>query len=68
MKKLLNATLACLLTCSLAGCNNETTQPQGEDTNDQVELNVTTTFAGEDGNAKNFKDAVEAYEDRKSVV
>ena len=26
-----------------------------------VELNVTTTFAGEDGNAQNFKNAVEAW-------
>ena len=26
-----------------------------------VELNVTTTFAGEDGNAQNFKDAVNAW-------
>lgn len=28
-----------------------------------VELNVTTTFAGEDGNAQNFKDAVAAWEE-----
>lgn len=28
-----------------------------------VELNVTTTFAGEDGNARNFKDAVAAWEE-----
>lgn len=27
-----------------------------------VELNVTTTFAGEDGNAQNYKDAVAAWE------
>ncbi|MBQ7581299.1 MAG: ABC transporter substrate-binding protein, partial [Lachnospiraceae bacterium] len=26
-----------------------------------VELNVTTTFAGEDGNAQNFKNAVDAW-------
>lgn len=30
---------------------------------DGVELNVTTTFAGEDGNAQNFKDAVKAWEE-----
>ena len=30
---------------------------------DGVELNVTTTFAGEDGNAQNFKDAVAAWEE-----
>lgn len=28
-----------------------------------AELNVTTTFAGEDGNAQNFKDAVAAWEE-----
>ncbi|HIY00784.1 MAG TPA: ABC transporter substrate-binding protein [Candidatus Blautia faecipullorum] len=28
-----------------------------------VDLNVTTTFAGEDGNAQNFKDAVAAWEE-----
>ena len=28
-----------------------------------VELNVTTTYAGEDGNAQNFKDAVAAWEE-----
>ena len=30
---------------------------------DDVTLNVTTTFAGEDGNAQNFKDAVAAWEE-----
>lgn len=30
---------------------------------DGTELNVTTTFAGEDGNAQNFKDAVAAWEE-----
>lgn len=29
-----------------------------------VDLNVTTTFAGEDGNAQNFKDAVAAWEEK----
>ena len=28
-----------------------------------VELNVTTTFAGEDGNVKNFQEAIKAYEE-----
>lgn len=35
----------------------ETAEAPAETTN-PVELNVTTTFAGEDGNAQNFKDAV----------
>lgn len=30
---------------------------------DGTELNITTTFAGEDGNAQNFKDAVAAWEE-----
>lgn len=32
-----------------------------EATAEPVELNVTTTFAGEDGNAQNFKNAVDAW-------
>lgn len=37
----------------------ETAQPSGP-----VELTVTTTFAGEDGNAQNYKNAVKAWEEK----
>lgn len=32
-----------------------------------VEITVTTTFAGEDGNAQNYKDAVAAWETRQEI-
>ena len=45
--------------------SQEETQPEAEAEPaaeaKPVELNVTTTFAGEDGNAQNFKSAVEAW-------
>lgn len=34
-----------------------------EKSENPIELNVTTTFAGEDGNVKNFQEAVKAYEE-----
>ncbi len=39
----------------------EAAEPAAEATGGPVELNVTTTFAGEDGNAQNFKAAVAAW-------
>lgn len=39
----------------------ETSEEAEEVVANPVELNVTTTFAGEDGNAQNFKAAVEAW-------
>ena len=39
----------------------EEAAPAAEASAASVELNVTTTFAGEDGNAQNFKDAVAAW-------
>lgn len=39
----------------------ETSEEVEEAVANPVELNVTTTFAGEDGNAQNFKAAVEAW-------
>ncbi len=39
----------------------ETSEEAEEAVANPVELNVTTTFAGEDGNAQNFKAAVEAW-------
>lgn len=56
MKKRLGCMMAGVMALSmLAGA--ATVQAEG------VELNVTTTFAGEDGNAQNFKDAVTAWEE-----
>lgn len=56
MKKRLGCMMAGVMALSmLAGA--ATVQAEG------VELNVMTTFAGEDGNAQNFKDAVAAWEE-----
>ncbi len=54
MKKQLAFALGLLMSLSLAGTSAFA---------EGVELNVTTTFAGEDGNAQNFKDAVAAWEE-----
>lgn len=56
MKKRLAVLLAGALACS-AFSGAMIANAEG------VELNVTTTFAGEDGNAQNFKDAVAAWEE-----
>lgn len=45
-----------------ADAEEETGSDAAEPSGAPVELNVTTTFAGEDTNAQNFKDAVAAWE------
>lgn len=57
-KRILSLILASAMVCSLAGCGSKET---GDSANHSVELNVTTTFAGEDGNAQNFKTAVDEW-------
>lgn len=77
MKRFIAALLTGTMVLSLAACGgsqptSETTadqttaveaetQAEAEAPAGPVELNVTTTYAGEDGNAQNFKDAVEAW-------
>lgn len=75
MKRTLAALLAGVMVLSLAGCGStapattateeetvaETSAAAPEAAASPVELNVTTTFAGEDGNAQNFKTAVDAW-------
>ena len=55
MKKQLAIMMAGAMACSMAGAAPVLA--------DGVELNVTTTFAGEDGNATNFKNAVAEWEE-----
>lgn len=57
MKKGLAFVLAAVMVLSLAGCNKGTT-----DGAKNVTINVTTTYAGNDGNAENFQNAVKAWE------
>ena len=77
MKRFIAAMLAGTMIFSLAACGSqasdggvETAGTKTESTTNSeettaagkaVELNVTTTFAGEDGNAQNFKNAVKAW-------
>lgn len=77
MKRFIAAMLAGTMIFSLAACGSqpsdggvETTGTKTESTTSSegttatakpVELNVTTAFAGEDGNAQNFKNAVKAW-------
>ncbi len=76
-KRVLALILASAMVFSLAACGktettetaektettkaDETAAEASAETTNPVELNVTTTFAGEDGNAQNFKDAVAAW-------
>lgn len=77
MKRFIAALLTGVMVLSLAACGSQQTSESvaadkpaaeaeadnntTESTTGPVELNVTTTFAGEDGNAQNFKDAVAAW-------
>lgn len=57
-KRLISALLAGVMAISLAACGNSTTQGSAKKS---VELTVCTTFAGEDGNAQNFQQAVKDW-------
>lgn len=66
MKRLMNLALAAAIAASLAGCGGSAAASAGTAaaaaTAAAAELNVTTTFAGEDGNAQNYKNAVADWE------
>lgn len=55
--------IACVLLVS--GCGVK----KGSEGNmkEEISINVITTFAGEDGNAKNYKDAISAFEEKTGV-
>ncbi len=76
MKRLIAALLTGTMLLSLTACGGsastdetgstqvaavEDKQDVDTDAAGPVELNVTTTFAGEDGNAQNYKNAIEAW-------
>lgn len=58
-KRMIALTLAAVMAVSLTACG---VGAKEESAGNSVKLNVTTTFAGEDGNAQNFKNAVAAWE------
>ncbi|MBP3868497.1 MAG: extracellular solute-binding protein [Solobacterium sp.] len=69
MKRIWNLALCALLAGTMAACGAAGNEPaetaaSGTETAsaEPVSLNVTTTFAGEDGNAQNFKNSVAAWE------
>jgi raffinose/stachyose/melibiose transport system substrate-binding protein len=57
MKKLLALALVATLVLSLAACGNSGDKKGG------TTINVVTTYAGNDGNAQNYQDAVAAWEE-----
>lgn len=60
MKKTFSLMLAMALTATMmTGCG--TKEQQSSEPAEGTALSVTTTFAGEDGNAQNYKDAIEAF-------
>ena len=68
-KKTLALALACAMVAGLlTGCGpKDAPNGSGSTPAGQVELSVTTTFAGEDGNAKNYKDAIAAFEKETGI-
>ena len=66
MKKAVSLLLASAMATSLlAGCGG---QEAGGETPDEVALSVTTTYAGNDGNAQNYADAVAAFTAETGIV
>ncbi len=59
-KRIVSLMLAGVMILSMAACGNSS--GKSGDTAKSVELAVTTTFAGEDTNAQNYKDAYTAWE------
>ncbi len=63
MKKALALVLAGAMAASLVGCGNSSEGGKTDESSKKsVKLSVTTTYAGEDTNAQNYKDAVAAWE------
>lgn len=58
-KRVVSALLAVTVIATMVGgCGNK---KSSESKSDEKSLSVTTTFAGEDGNAGNYKEAIEAF-------
>lgn len=60
MKKAVAMLLACTMILGMTACGDKDNGASGSAK--AVELEVVTTFAGNDGNAQNYKDAYEAWE------
>ena len=66
MRKALALVLCGAMAVSMFGCgsSNSGTKTSDETSKKSVKLSVTTTYAGEDTNAQNYKDAVAAWESK----
>lgn len=65
-KRVVSMLLAGAMVCTLVtGCGGK--KGSDSDSADQNTLSVTTTFAGEDGNAENYKEAVAAFEKQEGI-
>ena len=66
MRKALALVLCGAMAVSMVGCgsNNSGKKTSDETSKKSVKLSVTTTYAGEDTNAQNYKDAVAAWESK----
>ena len=62
MKKFFAMLLALVMVLSLVACGDKGDSNDGQTTGDSVTLNVVTSYGGDDGNRKNFENAVAAYE------
>ena len=57
-KRVLAVLLASAMVCSMAACGKKEKDSSGSE---KKSISVTTTFAGEDGNAKNYQEACKAF-------
>lgn len=66
MRKALALVLCGAMAVSMVGCGSSSsgTKTSDETSKKSVKLSVTTTYAGEDTNAQNYKDAVAAWESK----
>lgn len=62
MRKAIALLLAGTMALTLAGCGSSSGSNGSGSEKKALKLRVTTTFAGEDTNAQNYKDAVAAWE------
>ncbi len=62
MRKAIALLLAGTMALTLAGCGSNSGSNGSGSEKKALKLRVTTTFAGEDTNAQNYKDAVAAWE------
>lgn len=63
-RKVIAILLAGAMVTSLAACGSKEKEKKSSS---EASLSVTTTFAGEDGNAKNYKDAVAGFEKQEGI-